>query len=414
MKNKNPLIEFLTLTLLALACANPLGTAAPQGESPNVETVVAATLSALTATQPPEAAPQTPPAPVDSAPGLLPRSMYFLSNDAAQISQVFRLEQDGKTLKQVTSEPSKVTEYDVSIADGSVVFVSNNQMFLIDADGSNRRMIFDGGAVDENNPFLTRINSPVFSPNGGTVAFGHKGLNFYSVASGQSNRALEDSINDSGGGLFFPSELYWPETYSADGSRLIITLGYYEGASSAIYYPNGGALVRLVNEQRGIICCGDYSLSSDGSVLFSASPTFGMFAGGMWRVDANNGNVTTLLLGDYDTNPAEVADNPFIAPDGQLYYFHASIPNPGDMVNRPALQLVRSAADGVTGRTILRPETFTTMNEALWAPDASFVIVANAPNEQIYFGGAAQLFYTDGQQAMIPLAPYVESMRWGP
>jgi Tol biopolymer transport system component len=275
-------------------------------------------------------------------------------------------------------------------------------------------MIFDGGAVDENNPFISRMISPVFSPNGQTIAFGHRGLNFYSVASGQSNRVLDNLIRDDGSGFIFPEELYWPEMYSADGGKLVITLGYYEGASSAIYYPNGGALVRLVNEQRGIICCGDYSFNADGSALFSASPTFGMFSAGLWRVDTNNGNVTALLLGDFDTNPAEVADNPFLAPDGQLYYFHAGIPNPGDMVNRPALQLVRSAADGVTGRTVLRPETFTTMNEALWAPDAGFVIIANAQNEQIYFGGAAQLFYTDSQKAMVPLLPYAQSMKWGP
>ena len=139
-----------------------------------------------------------------------------------------------------------------------------------------------------------------------------------------------------------------------------------------------------------------------------------MFAAGLWRVDTNSGNVTTHLLGDFYSNPAQVADNPFIAPDGQLYYFHASIPNTGDMVNRPPLQLVRSAGDGVTGKTILRPETFTSMNEALWAPDASFVIVANAQNEQIYFGGAAQLYYTDGQKAMISLVPFAQSMKWGP
>ncbi|MBI2332867.1 MAG: hypothetical protein HYU84_12035, partial [Chloroflexi bacterium] len=254
---------------------------------------------------------------------------------------------------------------------------------------------------------------PVFSPNGQTIAFGYKGLNFYSIVSGQSNRVLDDIIRDAGGGLLVPEELYWPEMYSADGSKLIITLGYYEGASTGIYYPNGGALARLNNEQRGIICCGDYSLSGDGSSLFSASPTFGMFAAGLWHVDTNSGDVTTLLLGDFDSNPAEVADNPFIAPDGQLYYFYASVPNNGDMVNRPPLQLVRSAADGVTGRTVLRPETFAFMNEALWAPDGSFVIIANG-SEQIYFGGKAELYYTDEQKAMISLLPYVQSMKWGP
>ncbi|MBK6791885.1 MAG: hypothetical protein IPG80_04950 [Anaerolineales bacterium] len=407
MKNKRTIALF-ALLLLALACANPL--TQPAAEQPdNVETMVAATLSALTSVP----APSTP-APVDATPGVLPRSMYYLANDAAQIMQVFRLERDSKTLTQLTFEPSSVEDYDVSQTDGSIVFLTNHQLFLANADGSNRRMIFDAGPQDEINQFMTRITSPVFSPNGQTVAFGYKGLNFYSIASGQSNRVLENIIHDAGSGLIVPEELYWPEMYSADGSKLIITLGYYEGASTAIYFPNGGALVRLNNEQRGIICCGDYSVSSDGASLYAASPTYGMFSAGLWRVDTNTGAVTTAFLGDFDSNPAEVADNPFIAPDGQLYYFYTSIPNPSDMVNRPALQLVRSAADGVTGRTVLRPETFTSVNEALWAPDGSFVIVANAQNEQIYFGGAAQLFYTDGQKAMISMLPFVQSMKWGP
>ena len=409
MKNKK-LFGLLALLLLALACANPLTAPASQ-EPANVETMVAATLSALTSVP----APSTP-AVGDSPSSLLPRSIYYLANDAAQIPQIFRMDKDGKTITQLTFEPSKVEDYDVSPVDGSIVFLTNHQLFLANADGSNRRMIFDAGPQDEVNPFLTRINSVVFSPNGQTIAFGHKGLNFYSVASGQSNRVLDDIISTSnaGGGFVFPEELYFPEMYSADGSKLIITLGYYEGASSGIYYPNGGALVKLNNEQRGIICCGDYSLSNDGTTLYTASPTFGMFAAGLWQVDTNSGNVKTLLIGDFDNNPAEVADNPFIAPDGQLYYFYASVPNTGDIVNRPPLQLVRSAADGVTGRTVVRPETFTTMNEALWAPDGSFVIVANAQNEQIFFGGAAQLYYTDSQKAMISLIPFAQSMKWGP
>ncbi|NOH01282.1 MAG: hypothetical protein HND47_04575 [Chloroflexi bacterium] len=411
-KRMNSLAAIPVLILLALACANPLGASAPQ-EPANVETVVAATLAALTASPGNGGTLPSAPAHGDSPSGLLPRSLYYLANDAAQISQVFRLEKDGKTVTQLTFEPANVEEFDVSLMDGGIVFVANNQLFTANADGSNRKMILDGGAQDVNNPFLTNINSPVFSPNGQTIAYGYKGLNFYSVASGQSNRVLEDKIDQLEGGFAAPEELYWPEMYSSDGSKLLITLGYYEGASTGIYQINGGTLVRLTNEQRGIICCGDYSLSSDASVLYSASPTFGMFAAGLWRVDTNSGVVTTLLLGDFDSNPAEVADNPFIAPDGQLYFFHASVPNTGDMINRPPLQLVRSAADGVTGRTVLRPETFQFMNEALWAPDASFVIVANAQNEQTYLGGAAQLYPTDGS-SMIALLPYAKDMRWGP
>ena len=59
---------------------------------------------------------------------------------------------------------------------------------------ANRRKLLEGGTVDENNPFLSKISNPVWSPNGKTIAFGYKGLNFYSVATGQSSRALDNLI----------------------------------------------------------------------------------------------------------------------------------------------------------------------------------------------------------------------------
>ena len=405
MKNKK-IFAFLALLLLALACANPFTT--PAEQPANVETIVAATISALTSTP----APSTPVV-GDSASSLLPHSIYYLAPDSAQVAQVFRLEKDGKTITQLTFEPSKVEDFDVSLADGRIVFLTNHQLYLANADGSNRLLIFDAGPQDEVNMFLTRIFSPVFSPSGQTIAFGHQGLNFYSLTSGQTNRVLEDKVNDPGQGFIIPEELYWPEMYTTNENKLILTLGYYEGASTGIYDISSGTLIRLDNEQRAIICCGDYSLSADSSSLYAGSPTFGMFAAGLWRVDMNTGKVNPLLFGDYESDPVEVSDNPFIAPDGQLYYFYASIPNTGDMVSRPPLQLVRSAPDGITGRTVLRPETFNSMNEALWAPDASFVVIANG-SEQVYAGGEAQLYYTDGQKTMISLVPNVQNMKWGP
>jgi hypothetical protein len=59
-----------------------------------------------------------------------------------------------------------VNDYDISRIDGSVAYVANNQLLLINADGSNRRVLVDGGAVDPNNPFISTISSPVFSPDG--------------------------------------------------------------------------------------------------------------------------------------------------------------------------------------------------------------------------------------------------------
>lgn len=408
MRNYRSLFMAVVLIAAMLACANPLGGTAP-AQPANVETVVAATFQALTAPVP-EPGATLPPA----TSSLLPHSMYFLNNDGAGLAQVYRLEKDGKTVSQITFEPAKVDYYDVSLVDGSVAYVTNNQMFTVNADGSNRSMIVDGGSVDPNNGFLNNIINAVFSPNAQTIAFGYKGLNFYSIVSGQSNRVLENDIDDLGGGLFVPREMFWPEKYSADGSKLVITLGYYEGASAAIYYPNGNALVRLNGDQGAFICCGYAEWTPDGSALYSAYPFMGMFNPGVWRVDSATGAVTTLVNADAGNGTFNFADAAYPAPDGQLYYFFTNQPNTAEFVSRPPLQLVRSAADGVTNRTVLIPDIFNTLNEALWSPDASFVITASGPIQEVYQGGLVELYYTDGQRAMISLLPFASELKWGP
>ena len=409
MKKQYPFTGFIILALAVMACASPLtgGTAEPSSPD-QLATIVASTMQALTSEAPAEATPE-PEEPVT----LLPHTLYYLGNDGANLSQIFRMEKDGLTVRQLTFEPDSVGSYGISPVDGSVAYVANNQMILIQADGSGRRVLVDGGPMDENNPFLTSINSPVFSPNGKSIAYGKGGLNFYSLETGVSNLVIENQLDDLGNGFVVPRELYWPEKYSPDGEKLLITLGYYEGASSAIYYPNGNALVRLNNDEGASICCDDPNWSSDSSALYSAYPYMGMFMPGMWKVDASNGNVTTLLPGDAGNGAFNIPSDAYLAPDGQLYYFFANVITDQGFVSRAPVQLVRSAPDGVSGRTILRPETFEFLNEALWSPEADFVLAAFAPNDNIYVGGRVEILYLDGRPN-VTLIPFAQRLKWGP
>ena len=416
-KRVQPLVAFLFLTLAILSCdllipsvpSSPsTGTSAPPFSPDQIGTAVAMTLTAAL----PEAGSATIPAPGGSA-ASLPRSFYYLAPDSASTTQVFRLESDGTTQRQITSEAVSVNDYDVSQVDGVVAYVANNQLLLINADGSNRRVLLDGGSVDPNSPFMSNISSPVFSPDGGTLAYGYQGLQMYSFSTGDSDLIIENQVDDVGGGLFVPRELYSPERYSPDGTKLLITLGYYEGASSAIYNPATNALVRLEGGEGALICCDETEWSADNASIYAATPTMGMFSSGLWRVNAETGEVTTLIQGDAGGGNFNVADEAYLAPDGQLYFLFATVPAPEGIITRSPLQIVRSAPDAVTGRTVLSSETFQLLNEALWAPDASFLVAVIAPSPEIYQGGEARIVYLDGR-ASVTLTPSAQQMKWGP
>ena len=420
-KHFRPFIAFLVLGVVALACDLPIpvpvtppsgATATPPFSPDQVGTAVAMT---LTAAVPGDAEP-TATGPVVPPPGgttLLPHTFYYLGVDSAGLTQVFRIEPDGVTQRQITSEPLTVNDYDVSRIDGSVAYVANNQLILVNADGSNRRLLVDGGPVDPNNPFISTISAPVFSPDGQTLAFSYQGLRVYTFSTSDSELILENQIDDVGGGLYVPRELYSPERYSPDGTKLLITLGYYEGASSAIYFPGTNELVRLEGGEGALICCDDTEWSSDNTSVYAASPTMGMLSSGLWRVDAATGEVTTLLPGDAGGGNYNVADEAYLAPDGQLYFLFATVSAPEGIITRSPLQPVRSAPDAVTGRAPLGSETFPLLNEALWAPDASFLVVVTAPSPEIYQGGETRVVYFDGRPGVV-LTPSAQQMKWGP
>lgn len=403
------IFAFITLLAAMLACANPLSGIAP-GQPANVETIVAATFAALTA---PASEASATPLPLTSS--LLPHSMYFLNNDGAGLTQVHRLEKDGKTVTQLTFEPAKVESYDVSPIDGSVAYVSNNQLLTINADGSNRSIIVDGGAVDPNNLYVNHVSTPLWSADGQTITYGYHGISIYSIVNGQSTVVYEDQLTTDNG--FTLGVVNTPISYSPDGSKLLINIIPLasDGGAMGIFFPANKSVVQLAGANHRICC--SLQWSGDSNTLFGGNAAYNPFVSpGLWRVDGTSGVTTDLIPSFSENNSAlNFASNPFLAPDGQLYYFYATQPyTQQDEVSRAPLQLVRSAADGVTNRTVLSPEIFNTLNEALWAPDASFVVTASGPIADVYQGGIVELYYTDGQGAMLPLLPFAFDLKWGP
>ena len=406
-KKSNFLFSILALVIVTLACANPLGSGTAPAAPANVETIVAATLSALTATVP--GADATLPPITES---LLPASLYFLNADSAGVTQIYRLAMDGVTVTQLTFEPANVEQYDVSQVDGSLAYTTNNQLFTVNRDGSNRSMVVDGGTLDPNSPATTLLSDPLWSHDAQTIAFGHKGINLYSVVAGQSTLVLPSKIDSQGFG-----QMYYPQSYSPDGTKLLITIAPVasDGSFSAIYHPSDNTLVELTNptDGAGSTCC-SFNWSGDSASIYTGTAFLSPFtSAGMSRVDTNSGKMEALLTSDETAESFELATTPFLAPDGQLYFIYANQKGLNDFSVNVDLQMVRSAPDGVTGRTVLRPESFSNASGFLWAPDASFLIATTYPAPDVYAGGPAQLYYSDGRPS-IPLVPFAMSMKWGP
>jgi hypothetical protein len=347
---------------------------------------------------------------------LLPQALYYLDG-----SQVRRMERDGKTNAELTFEPNGVIGFDVSLVDAALAFIADNQLVLVNADGSNRRVLVEGDpARDENDPrvFKDPLSNPVFAPDGGTIAYAHRGLNLYDISTGLSKRLLEDQRTEMG----FPIEIYSPVRYSPDGAKLLVAMGRWEAPPAhAVYYPETDALVRMANVPDGMGCCSENGgpvWSPDSASFYGVASALQTCCknGELWRVDATSGAITGSLIPFFEGDGIVdllVEVNP--APDGQLYFFFGTYQRDCGFFGPRVLNMVRSAPDGVIDRTVLREENFIMMNDSLWAPDASLVVVSMAPSRDwVQDGGVLELYYTDGQKEPVWLAPFGEQMKWGP
>jgi hypothetical protein len=238
----------------------------------------------------------------------------------------------------------------------------------------------------------------------------------YSVEGSGSNLVVQDrSDNDPLG-----RESYIPHLFSPDGKKLLVHMLHADTSSPAVYDLATNALVPFSGKTDDDFACCQFDREigwfADSMSFYSANPTPGMDAGGLWSVYVGTGEVTTIIPYGGENNTFNFVDEPYAAPDGRFYYFFSNYDgNLGPLHRAPGyLEIVRVAGYSWNERTsLVRNESLRMMNEALWAPDGSFVIVALAPGEDIMDGGQAEIVYFDGRPNVV-LVPFAQEMKWGP
>jgi hypothetical protein len=392
----------IVILLASLACSITGGaTSTPDSPEGALETIVAATLvsGGGEAVGP---AVETP----------LPHSLYFLDDSGTGIYQIWRLEADGVTLTQITHEAVSVEDYTVSITDGRVAYVVNNQLFVINPDGSGKNLLVDGGPVVDGSAeyyYRARIYGLAWSPGNNLIAYGQGGISIYSFVEGSSRKVVENEVREMDDGTLLPLSLYFPHSWSADGRWLLVEVGWFEGGTLAIFDPSTSNLIQF--QSNGIVCC-QPAWSADNTAVLVGSPLIGLTNPGLWRYEAATGVESELIPTTSEDGTLNFVGWPHQRPNGDMLYFYnntAEVPE-----NETPLLMVISSQDGATGRVQLRPEYFV-IYEALWAPDGSLAVLVQPPPGDPSFPRKGPIVLVDiAGNPIRPLVPSGYELQWGP
>jgi Tol biopolymer transport system component len=276
----------------------------------------------------------------------------------------------------VTDEESGVSAFAVSPADGSLAYVSDNQLFLVDGRSAGRTLVADGGPeeVTSDLMFHNTVGAVSFAPDGRTLAYGLDGLHLYDVASGRDQHVLANGESLPGEPRFAQEWNYGPGDWSPDGSRLVVHAGYVDIGRLAVMKPGADQPFTWMRSTEPVD--GKIAWSSDSRWLYLANPNFGVSWPGLWRYDPETGEETPLVT----TQPgaSHYVGWPVQLGSGDLIYFHGERFSPDEGI---PLVMVRSDASGQS-RTAVRTEEFHVM-DALWTTDGSLVLISQVTAEGV-------------------------------
>jgi Tol biopolymer transport system component len=355
----------------------------------------------------------------EGAEGLLPAPIIYLGAEdglgvAPGKQNLWRLEVDGSTATQITDEVVPITSFAVSPKDGAIAYTTfdENDLVRIEADGSNRTVLFDGSDLSSqpNDGEWSRASNTnvAWSPDGALIAYGYGGINIISAEGGEPSVLIPDKVVTVSGQVSQESRFYRPLTWSPDGTRLLALEGYgIEGSGYAVVNVESGDVLSMGS---AVLCC-DPSWSLDSKSFYFSSAAFGMIVPGLWQVDAIAGEVRTIIRGMETVGLPDETGEPMVLiqsakelRDGNLYAFTAEgtyeelfIDEETRSEIAPTLTMSRISSEGAI--TPLRSDVYA-LGEALWADDASGAVITVMAGEK-FPSGTLMWLASDGSEPVI-------------
>ena len=220
---------------------------------------------------------------IESVPNILPAPLYFLRGEGSS-SQIWRMDNDGLTLTQITQETGGISGFDINPIDNSLAYILERQLIRFDPTTGNRQILAHG---TENTP----PRNPLFSPDGNLLAYSMGGIHLIDLTIMNDRMVLENNSNSS------PSQFrsYYPRSWSPDSQKLALMIGYYEWGGSGILSVTDGVLLSEFDH------ADTQAWSTDSMTYFSAHSTEpGMMSTdpGLFSINATQGAADQSLIND--------------------------------------------------------------------------------------------------------------------
>ena len=403
MRSKLIVTMLLTLALLSLsACGRDrnANSDAAATESPPAQPVDSVDAEAPSAdeSQPASSdgadAAATLPAAVSATmgPPIMPAPLYFI-DDASR--QIVRLEADGQTTTQLTSEAADITDFDVTLNGERLAFVADNTLIELDLVNGTRMVKVEGDPIsgeDSQDRFSRRIHDLHYSPDNSQIAFGLAGVNLVESGSATDifpllpSSPYPDQSSSSPQSPDAPIRFFWPKGWSPDGAKILVEFAYFpEAGGLAIFDLTQNLLIDFISDDPAAVACCDAAWYPSSDELALASNFLAYGNPGLSVVDAGSGLITNLVAGLPAEGEAGTTFSffraPFVAREGAnegtgdaiTVFLNQTDDLSNQMLGYTLSSVTRVSGDDDTTITLLRDDALALEGEVAWLADGSGV-----------------------------------------